>query len=260
MEQLSKDRVVIAMVETSSTNTELKQMQLKKPLPEGSIVMAEFQTQGRGQAGNTWFSGKGNNLLFSFLLYPHCVMAKQQFIISRIVSLALKKMLDHYMDGVTIKWPNDIYWNNKKIAGMLIENSLLGQQIDFTIVGIGLNVNEDKFPMELPNPISMKQITGHVYDRKEVMTIFFREFFLLYRSLQQHNIDAVENEYMQHLYRKDSNCWFEDKVGRFKGAIKNVLPTGHLIIETYPDKKERIYAFKEVAFVVESEQDQTNLE
>ena len=255
MEQLSNDRVVIAMAETSSTNTELKQRQLKKPLPEGSIVMADFQTHGRGQAGNTWYSGKGNNLLFSFLLYPHSVMAKDQFIISRIVSLALKNMLDTYIVGVTIKWPNDIYWNNKKIAGMLIENSLTGQHIDFTIVGIGLDVNEEEFPKELPNPISMKQITGITYDRKEVLTAFFREFFLLYRALQIGEVDSIEHEYMKHLYRNDNPHWFEDKDGRFKATIKNVMSTGHLVLETFPDKEERIYAFKEVTFVMESEQD-----
>ncbi|MGV8963869.1 MAG: biotin--[acetyl-CoA-carboxylase] ligase [Candidatus Saccharimonadaceae bacterium] len=257
MEQLSEDRVVISMDETSSTNTELKQLQKQKPLPEGSIVMVDFQTHGRGQAGNTWYSGKGNNLLFSFLLYPRCVMAKDQFIISRIVSLALKNMLDTYLDGVTIKWPNDIYWNNKKIAGMLIENSLMGQQIDFTIIGIGLNVNEIEFPVELPNPVSMKQITGIDFDREEVLTMFFREFFILYRALQIGEVDSIEHEYMQYLFRKDNDYWFEDNDGRFRGTIKNVLSSGHLVIDAYPEKKERMYAFKEVAFVVESEQDST---
>ena len=138
MEKQKGDRVVVRLDETSSTNTEMKLLQHKSPLPEGSVVMTEFQTAGRGQLGNTWYSGKGKNLLLSFLLYPHNVKARDQFIISRVVSLALKGVLNRYLQGVTIKWPNDIYWKNKKIAGILIENSLVGQHIDYTIVGIGL--------------------------------------------------------------------------------------------------------------------------
>ena len=250
MEKLNSDRVVISMDETSSTNTELKRLHQEKSLPEGSIVMTDYQTSGRGQVGNSWFSGKGNNLLFSFLLYPHFVVAKDQFIISRIVSLALKMMLNNFMEGITIKWPNDIYWNDKKIAGILIENSLAGKQIDFTIIGVGLNVNENHFPSALPNPISMKQVTGNEYDREELLDIFNNEFFHLYRELQHGNKSIIESEYMQHLYRKEGNHSFEDKDGPFKGRIKDVMSTGHLIIEALPHGEERVYAFKEVSFVV----------
>ena len=102
MDQLSEDRMMILLDETSSTNIELKLLQQKNPLPEGSVVRTEYQTKGRGQAGNSWFSGKGCNLLFSFLLYPKFIVAKEQFIISRIVSLALKKVLDQYMDNISI--------------------------------------------------------------------------------------------------------------------------------------------------------------
>lgn len=250
MEHINKKRIVVSMNETASTNLELKRLQQNESLPEGSLVMTDFQTEGRGQAGKSWFSDKGENLLFSFLLYPHFVLAKEQFIISRIVSLALKGMLDRFMDNVTIKWPNDIYWNDKKIAGMLIENSLTGQHIDFTIVGIGLNVNQDKFPSTLPNPVSMKQITRHLHNRDSLLEDFLSEFFLLYRKLQNNNWQSIENEYMQQLYRNDKEYSFEDKNGRFEAKIKNVLPLGHLVLETYPDKEERIYAFKEIAFVL----------
>ena len=250
MDQLSKDRVMLSLDETSSTNSELKLLQQKNTLLEGSWVKADFQTNGRGQMGNTWFSGKGYNLLFSFLLYPRFVIAKEQFIISRIVSLGLKKVLDQYIDNISIKWPNDIYWKDKKIAGMLIENSLIGRQIEHTIVGVGLNVNQNEFPIDLPNPISIKQITGGEYNRDELLTLFFREFFLLYRSLQNGDVQNIEQEYMQYLYRSDSYHWYEDKNGRFKGKIIDVLPSGHLVIRTHQRSEERIYAFKEVTFVL----------
>ena len=251
MNQLNKDSIVIVLDETSSTNSELKKMQKTIPQPEGSMVMADFQTEGRGQAGNSWFSGRSNNLLFSFLIYPHFVLAKKQFIISRIVSLALKKTLDRFTSNITIKWPNDIYWKDKKIAGMLIENSLTGSQIDYCIVGIGLNVNEEQFPDELPNPVSLKQITGHSYNRDNLLNDFYEEFFVLYRRVQDGETRLIEKEYMNQLYRNDNYYWFEDKDERFRAKIKNVLASGHLVLESHLDKQERIYAFKEVSFITE---------
>lgn len=220
MELLSREEMLIRMDETSSTNSELKQLQQKKRLPEGSIVVADYQTQGRGQAGNTWFSDKGCNLLFSFLAYPKFIAANRQFILSRIVSLAIKKVLDRYFDDITIKWPNDIYWKNKKIAGMLIENTLMGQKINSSIIGIGLNVNQDGFPNELPNPVSMKMVTGNEYNRDDLLSFFLSEFNLLYQSLQNGDDEKViESEYMRNLYRRDDYHWYEDKEGRYKGRL-----------------------------------------
>lgn len=243
--------VVIKLDETSSTNTELKLLQKQSPLPEGSVVMTDFQTSGRGQAGNSWYSGRGKNLLLSFLLYPHSVKARDQFIISRIVSLAIKRVLDRHLEHVTIKWPNDIYWNDKKIAGILIENSLTGQHIDHTIVGIGLNVNEDEFPKQLPNPISMKQVVGTELSRDLLFADLRNDLFELYQSLGRGETELIEREYMQHLYRREGVHWYSDKNGRFKATIKTVLPSGHLVLTTFPDEEERLYAFKEIAFVVE---------
>lgn len=250
MEKWMNDRLIVKLDETSSTNFELKQLQHKNPLPEGSIVMTDFQTAGRGHAGNSWSSERGKNLLFSFLLYPHCVKARSQFIISRIVSLAIIKVLQHYTDNITIKWPNDIYWNNKKIAGILIENSLAGQHIDYTIIGVGLNVNEDKFPKHLPNPVSLKQITMNEYSRDELLAAFYREFFFLYRRLQNSEASRLESEYMFHLYRKNGVHWFADERGRFEASIKTVMSSGHLVLITHPDREERIYSFKEVSFEI----------
>ena len=244
------DRVIVRLDEASSTNTELKLLQQKNPLPEGSMVMTEFQTSGRGQAGNSWYSGKGKNLLFSFLLYPRFIQAKDQFIISRIVSLAIIRVLQQYTENITIKWPNDIYWNDKKIAGILIENCLMGQHIEYTIVGIGLNVNEDDFPTHLPNPVSVKQITGDVFDREILLLLLRYEFLMLYQSVESGDVAPIEREYMRHLYRKDGPHWFTDAEGRFKATIKTVLPSGHLVLATYPDKEERTFAFKEVSFEI----------
>lgn len=110
--------------ETTSTNNYLRGLVGKEPLPEGSIVVTEYQTAGRGQVGNTWESEPGKNLMFSIILYPDFLPANRQFLISQIAALSVKETLDAYVDGITVKWPNDIYWHDQKICGMLIENDL----------------------------------------------------------------------------------------------------------------------------------------
>lgn len=249
MEQLSKDRRIVRLEEAESTNLYLKQLAREEYLEEGSMVVADFQTVGRGQMGSTWFSSKGENLLFSLLIYPKDVLAKEQFIISRIASLAVKNTLDQFTDDIRIKWPNDIYWKERKIAGILIENDIEGRCIGNSVIGVGININEQSFPSGLLNPVSLLQITGSVHDRDYILNIFQREFFLLYRDFQQGEVKAIEDEYMLDLYRVNGYYWYEDKNGRFMAEIDDVLPSGHLVLRIMDTNEERKYAFKEVAFV-----------
>ncbi len=248
MEWLSKNRHIIKFDEIESTNSYLKKLVREKHIEEGTIIIADFQTGGRGQMGNSWFSSKYKNLLFSLVIYPYKVKANEQFIISRIVSLAIKKLLEQFTGNISIKWPNDIYWNNKKIAGILIENDLLGDSIDNSVIGIGLNINEKEFPDELPNPVSLFQITGKEYDREVLLDIFITEFSKLYSEMQKSGFGNIENEYMTNLYRKDNYYWFEDANGRFKAKIEDVLPSGHLILSDINSNIGIKYSFKEVKF------------
>lgn len=128
-----------------------------------------FQTAGRGQRGNSWESEDGANLLFSFVLYPDFLEARKQFYLSQITALALQEVLSQYTDGIRIKWPNDIYWKDKKICGTLIENDLTGIHISRSISGTGVNLNQERFVSDAPNPVSLFQITGQRYDRKEIL-------------------------------------------------------------------------------------------
>ncbi|MEA4978366.1 MAG: biotin--[acetyl-CoA-carboxylase] ligase [Petrimonas sp.] len=249
MEQLSNDRQIIRLEETESTNSYLRDLLKSQHLEEGSVVVADFQTAGRGQVGNSWYSDKGDNLLFSLLIYPTGIPANEQFIISRMVSLAIKNTLDQFADDIRIKWPNDIYWKEKKIAGILIENSLQGKIIENSIIGIGLNLNQQIFPVELPNPVSLRQITATEQDKNYILDLLLKEFFLLYRSLQQGEKQVIEDEYMLDLYRANGYYWYEDANGRFQAEIDNVLPSGHLVLRTLDTNEERIYAFKEVQFI-----------
>lgn len=249
MEQLIEDRQIIRLEETESTNLYLKRLLREQHPGEGVVVVADFQTGGRGQMGNTWFSSKGENLLFSLLIYPQSVQANEQFIISRIASLAVKKTLDRFTDDIRIKWPNDIYWKDKKITGMLIENDIEGKYIANSVIGIGVNVNEPFFSSDLPNPVSLRQITGSVLDRYNILHIFLKEFSLFYGNFRKGEIKAIEEEYMRNLYRIDGYYWYEDENGRFMAKIEDVLPSGYLVLKTMDTGEIRKYAFKEVAFV-----------
>ncbi|MDR2815797.1 MAG: biotin--[acetyl-CoA-carboxylase] ligase, partial [Proteiniphilum sp.] len=219
MEQLSKGRRIIRLEETESTNIYLKQLLREQRLEEGSMVIADFQAGGRGQMGNSWFSSKGENLLFSLLIYPLNVRANEQFVISRIASLAVKNTLDRFTDDVCIKWPNDIYRKEQKMAGILIENDIEGKYIANSVIGIGINVNQQEFPPGLPNPVSLRQATGLLQDRDYILDIFQKEFFLLYRAFRKGEIKAIEDEYMRDLYRMNGCYWYEDKNGRFMAGI-----------------------------------------
>jgi BirA family biotin operon repressor/biotin-[acetyl-CoA-carboxylase] ligase len=249
MDQLSKERLTIRVDEVDSTNLYLKRLAREEHPEEGSLVTAEYQTAGRGQMANSWFSTKGDNLMFSLLIYPREVEAAGQFIISRIASLAVKNTLDQFTDDIRIKWPNDIYWKDKKIAGMLIENDIQGKHIENSVIGIGININQQDFPPELPNPVSLRQITGTIQDRDYILETLMREFFLLYRDLQHGENETIEDEYMLDLYRTNDYYWFEDEGGKFQAMIEDVMPSGHLLLRTLDGDEVRKYAFKEVSFI-----------
>ena len=154
---------ILRVAETASTNSLLRELVIKESLAEGSVVVADFQTAGRGQIGNTWESEAGKNLMFSLVLYPTCIPANRQFLISQIAALSVKETLDSYTDHVTVKWPNDIYWKEKKICGMLIENDLMGRNINQSIAGIGININQEIFHSSAPNPVSLLQILSLIH-------------------------------------------------------------------------------------------------
>ena len=136
---------LIHISETNSTNNYLQSLCSKQKVEELTVVVADFQTSGRGQRGNSWESDSGKNLLFSIVIFPEFLEARRQFLISQIISLAIKEELDTYTTDISIKWPNDIYWHDKKIAGILIENVLSGSTFSRAIIGMGLNINQKNF-------------------------------------------------------------------------------------------------------------------
>lgn len=244
---------LIGLQETDSTNRYLSHICNEQPeaVAEFTTVTAEFQTAGKGQRGNSWEASEGKNLLFSFVLYPVFLEARRQFILSQIVSLSIKEELDQWVSDVTIKWPNDIYWKDKKICGILIENDLSGHFIGRSISGIGININQEKFHSDAPNPVSLKQITGQEYDRQIILDGVMSRIKKYYDLLQTDEAAAstlISTNYGLHLFRREGIHHYEDSGGRFRAFLECVEPDGRLVLkdETGCIRK---YLFKEVRYI-----------
>lgn len=240
---------ILHLEETHSTNRYVREWMEREPLPEGTVVIADYQTAGRGQIGNVWESERNKNLMFSLLLYPDFLAANRQFLISQIAALSVKDTLSLYTDSVTVKWPNDIYWKDRKICGMLIENDLAGQNLYCSIIGIGINLNQPVFRGEAPNPVSLFQITGKEYDREEVFTRFLHIFFNYYVLLLKEEHEKIKQAYMTALYRNEGFHSYSDANGVFEACVHAIDPTGHLILQL-KDGTFRQYAFKEVSYKI----------
>ena len=217
---------LIALDETDSTNRYISQLcnELQESVAELTTVTAEFQSAGKGQRGNTWEADKGKNLLFSFVLYPTFLEARRQFTLSQIVSLSIKEELDRWSDEITIKWPNDIYWRDKKICGILIENDLSGHFIGRSISGIGININQDEFHSDAPNPVSLKQITGQEHDRYEILSHILKRVQIYYNGLQTEDGSTYTAEiaarYARSLFRRKRRHRGEDgRLGHEETAV-----------------------------------------
>jgi len=232
--------------QTSSTNELCWEMNREKALPDGFVVHTDFQSTGKGQPGNTWESVAGKNLLFSMVLHPVGIPVAESFLISQLVSVAIKNTLDEYTSDITVKWPNDIYWKDKKLAGILIENSLQGNQIKIVVIGVGLNVNQRVFLSNAPNPVSLMEITGKRQNRKQLLERICQNLMSLYINLNKANI---RTDYGESLYRKDGFYTFQAEKELFQAKIIEVQSDGQLILEKETGDRKGFY-FKEVQFVI----------
>jgi BirA family biotin operon repressor/biotin-[acetyl-CoA-carboxylase] ligase len=240
---------LIHINETNSTNNYLQSLCSKQKVEELTVVVADFQTSGRGQRGNSWESDSGKNLLFSIVIFPEFLEARRQFLISQIISLAIKEELDTYTTDISIKWPNDIYWKEKKICGMLIENDLMGRNISQSIAGIGININQETFHSFAPNPVSLRQITGKEFDLFEILKNIVLRIQSYYSLLKKGNTESIVCQYEMSLFRKEGMHRFKDANGEFLARIIRVEPEGRLILEDEILNK-RGYMFKEVEYLL----------
>ncbi len=246
--------------QTYSTSTLLRE-QYSDALPHLYTIRTDFQTAGRGQAGNSWESEAGKNLLFSALLRYEGIHAAKQWRLSMLVAVALWDTLSKYLpqEQLTIKWPNDIYFGDKKLVGILIENSLSGQYVGYSIAGIGVNVNQTQWLSNAPNPISMKEITSKEYDVEALMN----EWIGAMKSWELRTTEEIRTAYMQHLYRSEGwHEYVERKVSiaptaiaqkgiedAFLAEIVNVTEQGGLVLRLQ-NNEEKTYHFKQIRFVI----------
>ncbi len=215
---------------------------------EMTVAVADYQTAGRGQGTNTWESEAGTNLLFSLMVHPCWMPVGRQFLLSMAGALALKETLDAYIDFVTLKWPNDMYWRDSKLSGTLIETTVNSRGIGRCIFGIGLNVNQREFRSDAPNPVSLYQLLGREIDREHLLHEILHAFEHYYELLRQGRYGEVSQRYHEALYRRSGFYRYRDKDGEFEGAIVEVEDDGHLILRDR-EGSIRSYAFKEVEFV-----------
>ena len=231
-----------------STNTRASELLKKKNIPEGTIVHTNWQSAGRGHAGSKWESQDGKNLLFSIILYPSTIEPSDQFLISMALSIGICDFLRRYTNGYSIKWPNDIYVKGDKIAGILIENSVMADRIVNSIAGIGLNINQVEFLSDAPNPVSLKTVTGSDYDLNICLTQLASDLDRRYKQVISEDYDQLQNEYISKLFRLNEWALFRDKDGNFTGRILSVSKTGWLQIEKKAGLKKE-YSFKEIEFL-----------
>lgn len=244
----------------------------------GMAIFAHEQTGGKGQRGKTWASEKGSNIVLTILLNPYQLRLINQFKLSMCIAVSIHKFFSVYAGGETkIKWPNDLYWRDRKAGGVLIENvisnselgvrskrtpsesqesgggsqahhsSLITHNWKWAVLGIGININQASFPSDLPNPVSLKQITGKIFDpvelAKQLCTIIEEN----YQSLIEEKFESIFNYYQHHLYKKDEKVKLKKGSRIFETTIKAVSAAGQLI--TQHSIEER-YEFGEVEWLI----------
>lgn len=241
---------IIELDACHSVMSEINQILKKESPNEGTVWMTPYQHQGRGQMGNVWKSNPHENLLMGMILYPTFLPVDEQFLVSKAVALGITDALGQEVENIRIKWPNDIYWKDKKLGGILIEGSIIGSTLQSMLIGAGININQTKFDTELPNPVSLKQITGED-DSPKYIAEEIRNSILYWYSVLFEDREHVNTEYLKRLIGYKQKMVFEDTNGEFIGEIMDVEPSGRLLILD-DTNKPRYYWFKDVAHKVTS--------
>lgn len=239
--------MIYHLEQTTSTNDDAREACYR----HGDVIWAELQTAGRGQRGHVWHSPRGENLTFSAVLEPTFLPANEQFLLSEIVTLALTDVFAQYGVDTRIKWTNDIYAGDRKLVGMLIEHVLSGGRLVRTIAGIGINVNQTAFDPVLPNPVSLRQLTGRTFERREVLDAFLDALERRYVRLETGDCVGLQEEFRGRLYRLGERHLYRFPDGSTaRAVIEGVRPTGALLLR-HDDGLLREYLFREVEFVIE---------
>lgn len=233
----------------STNDIAVQMIQSENKVFEGTVIITDNQTAGRGQRGNVWEANTGENLTFSLIMKPNFLKASEQFQLNVAVSMGVFDFLSEFIDeNLKVKWSNDIYFGNKKMGGILIENSLQGYQIGHSIIGIGLNINQTEFSNE--RATSLRKITRNPlkYDLSELLKKLLESIEINYLKIKNNTYESLKIRYLNNLYRFKEFHYFRKNGEQFLGQIKEIDETGKLGIET--DGNVFFYDFKEVEFVI----------
>lgn len=233
-----------------STNTYLRNLlnvQTEK-IAEGLLVITDEQFAGKGQSGAGWVSEAGKNLTCSILLRPSFLLPAEIFYLNKAIALAVRDCVGDFITGqtISIKWPNDIYAGNKKIAGILIENGFQTTAVQYSIIGIGLNVNQTEFDPAIPNPVSIRMITGKDFDLQIVLEKLCGAIEYYYLMLRRFDFKQVDDLYHTYLYGIGKERKFKSAENEFSGIIEGVDANGKLILKTGGEMKK--FEVKEIVF------------
>lgn len=217
---------------------------------EGSVISTDNQTDGKGQIGSLWESEAKMNLTLSVILYPKFILAKDQFLLNQAICLGVRDFVEDITGlSAKVKWSNDIYINDKKVSGILIQNSLSGSNIQSCVAGMGININQTTFLSNAPNPTSFALETSQIYKLKGIENSLFAHLEFRYLQLKNKQYEVLQKDYLKYLYRYAEEHLFQTPEGvTFSGKITGISPQGKLIIAH--SKGEDAYNFKEVKFVI----------
>jgi BirA family transcriptional regulator, biotin operon repressor / biotin---[acetyl-CoA-carboxylase] ligase len=243
------DKKIICLKSTDSTNAYAERYLSRKKTKEELVFLADYQSKGRGQQDHVWISESGKNLLVSIIIYPQHLPPEHVFILNKVASLSILYCLEKYLGKGTmkIKWPNDIYYRDKKIAGILINNTFEGSLLSHSILGMGINVNQREFPAELPNPVSVFQIINKEIQLSEILKHLLRKLDHIYPYTNDPDFTFINSNYHQNLYLLNRKSAFRDNMGRkFKGSVSGVDDMGRL--EILLEKESKTFSFKDIFF------------
>lgn len=241
---------IIKLSAINSTNSFLKELAQKQDLDNFTTVIANTQKEGKGQQGNSWFSSPHKNLTFSVFVKFKDLFVSDKIYLNFAISLAILDCLQTLKTPkLSIKWPNDILSGNKKLCGILTETNLYGKKIKSAVIGIGINVNEHKFPSSLPKATSLKIINKKNFDLDILLQTLLQKIEKRIYLLSENNLDILEEEYLKHLFKKDVVATFLDKERiPFSGIIKGVSKNGKLQV-LLENKVFKEFGIKEIKFL-----------
>ena len=239
---------IVRLQHVDSTNNYANGQLSENTIHDGTVVLAYEQSSGRGQMKNFWESELGKNLTFSIVVFPDFLEIRRQFMLSKVVTLGIYRALGKYVDKLSVKWPNDIYVDNKKLGGILIENSIMSNSIKSSVIGIGININQTEFQSNAPNPVSLKMLTNQQFDCGIVLSEILAAIDSYYSLLKAGEETRIDREFISALYLLNEKHSFRSEQEEFEGEIIGVNEIGQLLIKKQNGKILHFH-FKEVEFL-----------